>query len=97
MARPATERMPSFSMMLRRCRNDGRKPDLQAVGDLFVHIAAGDQRQHFGFASRKGRCFGTHRAGNDVFGPVRAVVHAPGCRGPIASSLVQTSMQCMSA
>ena len=57
-------------------RNDGRKPDLQAVGDLFVHIAAGDQRQHFGFAARKGRGFGTHRAGNDVFGPVRAVVHA---------------------
>ena len=47
-------------------RNDGRKPDLQAVGDLFVHIAAGDQRQHLGFASRKGRGFGTHRAGNDA-------------------------------
>ena len=74
-----------------------RKPDLQAVGDLFVHIAAGDQRQRLGFASRKGRGFGTRRAGNDVFGPVRAVVHAQDVADDCASSLVQTSMQCMSA
>ena len=55
--------------------DDRRQPDLQAVCDLLVHIAPGDEGQYLGLASRELYAGGVSGAPDVVFVVVRPAVH----------------------
>ena len=82
MTSAATDCTPSFCNDVAAVGDDGREPDLQPVGDLFVQQTLSDERQHFRFAYGEqvgGRSAVLSGKGHGRVGALRLRRHSRSC------------------